>query len=303
MGPETKAQLAEFTRRLKLALKDAPNHVRMEAALEVESHVCEVLARGGEGEEHERVARILAGFGSPEEYARALIRQMPAVEAVTLGGSFREVRLAVSDLARGAWRMTRAMARQTATAAGALLLLLRRGGIALGKALDQARGPVGEAAHWVWNRGKEGAVAMSRSARGGARLGRRAAQGLRWVPVVARGGARLLLTALRWTAKAAGLAALGAVTLLTLAVAVAALVAPDVVGFGVYLAQSAFGEFLRQVRLATVVTAGPELQQQFDSSGAVAGNVALLATAMLLLVWGMMIVRSYWRRRQSVAGN
>jgi hypothetical protein len=310
MGPEAKAQVTEFTRRLRAALTDAPNHVRVEAALEVESHVCDVLSRGGEGTESEQVSRILAGFGSPEEYARALISQMPAVQAVTLGGSFREMRMATGDLARGGGRLALAALRQTGGLLGQLFGLLRRAAAALLTGIERARGPVGNAAQWVRERGRGGAymvrrsgTALIRQAQKGARLGRHAVRLAHGAVGAGRWMVRLAVSVFFWLLKAAGLAALAGVTLATLALAVGSAVAPDLVGFGVYSFQYEVDRVLEGIRTKTVYPAGDGLQQTFLSNGVIIGNRAMAASILLALLWVGLLLWFVRRRRQSVAGH
>lgn len=110
MQPESQVLVREFNRRLRTALSSAPNHVRVEAALEVESHVLDVLSRHASSlSESEQVAGILAGFGTPETYARAITAQLPGVQVVSVHTGAREVTIAAIDLVRGLGRLVIAL--------------------------------------------------------------------------------------------------------------------------------------------------------------------------------------------------
>jgi hypothetical protein len=106
MQLEAQVLVREFNRRLRTALSSAPNHVRVEAALEVESHVMDVLSRHKSSlSESERVAEILSGFGTPEAYAQAIVAQLPGVQVVSVRTGAREVGLAAIDLIGGLGRL------------------------------------------------------------------------------------------------------------------------------------------------------------------------------------------------------
>ncbi len=295
MQPEAQVLLREFNRRLRAALSHAPNHVRVEAALEVESHVLDVLSRraGPSSEpESEQVARILSGFGSPEEYARALLSQLPDVPNVRSG--VREVALAIVDLFRGMGRLGLALGGQIlALAVAGVRCLgrgLRRAAAGLRAAKAELREPLSQARRWGRNGLRTGGIAVARLGRWGARglrsgirLGRRAGD-LGLVAV------RLAARSVRWALRAAALAAVAGLALLAFAVAGFSALAPDVTGWWVHQFNTTVAEILDELRWHTVAHFDAGTQAEFVRMGSTV-LVTMLAiglisvAALALLAW------------------
>lgn len=318
---ESQALLREFVRRLKAALRTAPNHVRMEAAMEVESHVLDVLARRpGEGPEHEQVARILAGFGSPEEYAAALLSQLPDVNVVSVSSGVREVTMAGWDLVRGTGRLLLALVRGAGwLVLAALRLAWRAVRWTAGRAGDLAersRGPLTQAAGWagrrvravfrqvasvlrffgrilaeVWRRTVRGAGMAARNSRTVAFRG--ADLGLK--------GFRLVSRMARWTLKAAGLAALAMLTLFTVGLTGFVALVPDVGGWWLYEFNESVGHAIADLRRETVAHFDQTTQAQFHQNGFVMMLVLLLVIFGLATIWAGIIWSA--RRRRQTAPN
>lgn len=317
---ESQALLREFVRRLKEALRSAPNHVRMEAAMEVESHVLDVLARRpGEGPEHEQVARILAGFGSPEEYAAALLSQMPAASVVSVSSGVREVGMAGMDLVRGTGRLLLAVLRG---AVGLVLAALRQVWRAVrwlagrvSSVADRSRPTLARAAAWVGRRLGAGGRLVARVARffggilaeGWRRTARGAGMAARNSRSLAYRGAdlgmkgfRLLKNMVVWTLKAAGLAALAVLTLMTLGLAGFVALAPDIGGWWVFRFNQEVGIMLDDLRQATVARTDLATQAQFEQTGLLMLGVLVLVSLGLASVWAGLIW-SARRKRQTVS--
>ncbi|HYF76502.1 MAG TPA: hypothetical protein VD973_05195 [Symbiobacteriaceae bacterium] len=325
MMPESQAVLREFNRRLRLALREAPNHVRVEAALEVESHVMDVLSRsGGKEPEGELVARVLNGFGSPEEYAQAILSQMPEGAAVTVSGGLREVGLAAGDLVRGTFRLGLAIVRRSIALAVTTVRLIWQGA---GAAAAYTREPAARAARWARINAAAGAYGLRRFTRflftrGGetaatlGRSGRRTAVAIAgWSQAGARGTSllvqRLIRAAtwllnlvwrlLRWTLRAAGVAALAGLTLLALGVAGFAALAPDVTGWFVQQAQGAVAYELGMIRMRTIGSVDMVAHSKLVQTGTMVLNVAML---LALLLAGIVVYVAWGsRRRRSTAAS
>lgn len=325
MKPESQAVLREFNRRLRLALREAPNHVRVEAALEVESHVMDVLSRsGGKEPEAELVSRVLSGFGSPEEYARAILSQMPEGAAVTVTGGLREVGLAAGDLVRGTLRLGLALVRRSYALGVTTVRLMWQGA---NMAVAHARGPAARAARWARINAAAGAYGLRRLSRrlvtwGGAsaatlgRAGRTSATTLaHWgesgaqgagvlVQRLAKLAARILhgiWSLLRWSLRAAGIAVLSGLALLALGIAGFAALVPDVTGWFVQQAQVAVADQLALIRLETIGSVDMVAHAQLVQTGTMVLSVAmllglLLAGTLVYVAWGS-------RRRRSTAAS
>lgn len=307
MQPESQALVREFNRRLRAALNGAPNHVRLEAALEVESHVKDVLARHpGDAPEMERVAEILRGFGTPEEYARALVSQLPAVDATTVRAGAREVVLAAGDLFRGSFRLTGALLRRVAYLVGqGAIFAFRtasRGSRAGGRVLQTTKGPARQTGQWLADRGRGVLRTLGAAFRGlGGLMGGARRAGEAVSTGVGRGaqiGWHLLALLLR----AAGVAVLVLLTLAAFGLAVAAAVAPDIIGFGVLVAQSAVGEALEAIRQETVYrVAGLTEQHHLSQTGYAVARGALAVGLVMAVLVGYIGWNSR-RRRSSTVG-
>jgi hypothetical protein len=328
MQPQSQALIREFNRRLRTALAGAPNHVRIEAALEVESHVHDVLSRGtADLPEPEAVARVLAGFGSPEAYARALLEQIPA-EVVSVGAGLRDVGLAVADLGQGTGRLAQAMVRKGLAFVGAMLRLLWKGlrwAVALGwtgagaaataiqGGVERSRAPVGRARNVLSLRLRMLRHGVRRAARGtwalaggGAALLSKAwglvarAVGRAWHG--GRKGVRLLLRLVRWVLRAAGLAILGTLALLAIGVAGFAALAPDVAGWTIVEFQREVDFVLNDIRLNTIGATGAGSTAVLADIGTGVAIIAL-ATALLLVVLISYVIWSGRRRRNTAPGH
>jgi hypothetical protein len=330
MQPESQAQIREFNRRLRAALSAAPNHVRMEAALEVESHVHDVLSRGAgvDMPEPEAVALVLAGFGSPEAYAAALLEQFPG-ESVTVGSGLKEVGVAVADLFRGSARLLLAFGRQGTTLVGRLLRLLwqglRWGAATLGRGAaataaawrsgaERSREPMGRfrarmslrfgmARHRL-RRG--GTAAWAAAGKGASLLGAAGAllwRAVKWLVHIGQEGLRILLRLLGRLFRAAGIALLGALGLGCLAVAGFAALAPDVTGWVVLQGQTQVGLAVSQLRAETIGNPNyVSVAGNLDRTG-FAVLVAALALALCLFAVAVYLVWTGRRRRSTAAGQ
>lgn len=305
MQPEAQVLLREFNRRLRAALSSAPNHVRVEAALEVESHVIDVLSRHkSELSESEQVAEILAGFGSPEEYARAIASQLPGVQVVDVHTGLREVGLAAFDLVRGIGRLLIALLRRCVAFVVTLLHWLRVGaGWVFSKlrwAAREARVPVGRSVAWLGRRGNQ--------VRRGSHvlrlwLGRRLQDMVKASRCALSVGAILLrwgTAVLRWTLRAATYATFGGLALAAFAFAAFAALAPDVVGFFFWELQNGVAAWLRHVRQVTVGRVEPALQPQFAQTGTTVLISAVLFGLLMVGLIGLMVWNAR-RRRSAVA--
>lgn len=272
MQPESQVILREFSRRLRAALHEAPNHIRVEAALEVESHVLDVLSRsGGTEPEPELVARVLHGFGPPEAYARAILNQIPGEESVTISGGLREVGQALADLFRGAWRLLRALIGRGSALLVTALSILWHAALAFVRSL---RAPAAKTSRWLRINGIALAYWLRRTGRrvgntlmdwGGAAL-KAADRGVQGAGALAQGTGvivqrlgrglvslfDLAVRLLRWTLRAAGVAAMALIGLLSLGVAAFAAWAPDVTGWIVRGIQLSTQEQLDDLRRRTI---------------------------------------------------
>ncbi|HYF90791.1 MAG TPA: hypothetical protein VD969_00955 [Symbiobacteriaceae bacterium] len=311
MQPESQAILRDFNRRLRAALREAPNHVRVEAALEVESHVLDVLSRSGSDEpEPDVVARVLSGFGSPEQYARAILSQRPGPEAVTVRSGLREVGLAVSDLLRGAWRLLWALAGR-----GAALLVLAACFVwRIGRgAVTASAGPARRIGRWLRINGAALAYGLRRLSRrlaagAGATL-RAVGRGALGAAVVARYAVRATTALigwsgrlLRWALKAAGVAALALLAAASLGVAGFSVLAPDVTGWFVRGAQLSVAQWVEEVRHNTLGWMYFGTPEELAQSAAVVFGVTL---ALGLLLVGLLAYIGWnaRRRRGATAGH
>lgn len=338
MQPESQVLVREFNRRLRAALRGVPNHVRMEAALEVESHVQDVLSRSRNEElpEPEQVARILSGFGSPEEYARALALQLPEAEVVSVGGGLREIGLALSDLVRGTGRLGLALVRNTAALATAAARLLWRGAGEAGargrSLLAASREPAGRVWKGLRSGGRRAGAGLlqvgalagrmltrgSRLAMSGLRTASRLARrGLWWGGILARQAGhftshlattglrngeqvlRFLAKALRWLLRTAALTALGLVILASFALAAFAALAPDVVGWFVLMANQEVARAIAAIRAETIGWFSPAPPEQLAVVGEWVLRGALATGLILTALLGVIIWQS--RRRRSAA--
>lgn len=315
MKPESQAILREFNRRLRSALREAPNHVRVEAALEVESHVLDVLNRsGGKEPEAELVSRVLSGFGTPEQYAQALLSQLPGQEAVTVGNGLKDVGLAASDLFRGARRLLTAVLIGTARV---LWRCARSAWTSLVRAVTWVRGPAGRTARWFRINLVAAAYGLRRMTR---RLVRWGGQSAGQLGHVGRAGGEALLRlarrltavastlitfvfrTLRWALRAAGMAALAGLALLFLGIAGFSALAPDITGWIARGIAFEVGLSLEELRRKT--TAQFYLGQQADlaQTGIVILGITLalgagLITLLVYLGWNAR------RRRGAPAGH
>lgn len=298
--------IREFNRRLRTALRHAPNYMRVEAALEVESHVMDVLSsRTSKLPEAEQVTEILRAFGSPEEYALALMSQMPSVERMSAGSSLREVAFAVSDLVRGFGHLLAAVGRNTFSVAWAVARRLwqasRWAWVRLGRLAAWLRGPLAEGRAWLRlriRRSRELAVAGGRaSLRGMAGAVRLVHAGGRVLLVVLRYALRVL----RWTLRAAGIAALGALVLGAFGIALFAAWAPDVSGWLVYQEQRQIAIALEDLRRQTVAGYSPMAQEAWARTGLTVMSTALAAGLVLAGLLGYIIWNGR-RRRSRVVG-
>lgn len=307
MQVESQVMVREFNRRLRTALSSAPNHVRVEAALEVESHVMDVLSRQKSGlSESEQVAEILSGFGSPEEYARAIMAQLPGVQVVDVPTGAREVSMAAIDLMRGLGRLLVALIRRLVALLMTGLHWLRVGLVwALGKlrwGVRALRGPAGRLITWLGRRANQ--------LRRGAHvlrlwLGRRAHDA-----GVASRGARTVAAALfRWAIallrrllRAAGYTALGGLALAAFAFAGLTALLPDVVGYWVYHIQKDVNGYLTDIRRQTVFLFDQSMQAQFTSTGnAMLVGAILFGLSMVGLI--SLLVWNARRRRSTVVDH
>ncbi len=301
MQPEAQVLVREFNRRLRTALSSAPNHVRVEAALEVESHVMDVLSRHKSTvSEPEQVAEILAGFGTPEEYAKAFMAQLPGVQVVDVHTGAREVTIAAADLVRGMWRLFVALVRRLAAFLLTVLHWLRIGlSWTYSKAtwaLRAARGPAGRTVAWIgrrFNQLRRGIIVLrlwaGRRLHDMRGLGRVALAVLRWTG-----------RALRWTLRAAVYAGLGAAALAAFGFAIFTAMLPDVVGYWVHGVQAEVDRWAADVRQMTVGGFDQPAIAQFQHTGT---NVLFTAVLIGLLMVGL-IVFMVWnsrRRRSTVA--
>lgn len=322
LQPESQALIRDFNRRLKAALRSAPNHVRVETAMEIESHVLDVLSRQpSEGLEHEQVAGILARFGSPEEYAAALLVQVPGNDVISLSSGAKEVGMAAVDLVRGTGRLVLAMVRGVA---GVGLAIVRYGWKGLRRAAgtaavlaERSREPGGKAAGWVADRIRAGlrgtgrlvgfiGAVLAQGARlalrwgwAGARQGRRAAYGLADLSAAAW---RLGKKAVAWVLRAAGFAALAVVTLLVFGLAGVVALMPDVAGWWVYEFQLQVGYLMDDIRRHTVAGFDLGTRSQFAGTGTLMLGTLLAVGFGLLVAWGA-IIWAARRRRQTAAGH
>ncbi len=320
MQLESQVLVREFNRRLRAALTSVPNHVRVEAALEVESHVEDVLSRRPSTlPEPEWVAQILSGFGTPEAYAAAIVGQLPPVQVVTVRSGLREVLTAGRDLMggtgrlllavlRGSWRFGVAAVRTGVSLAGAGLRESRAG---LKRLADWSAEPRAAAGRSLRGSRSQLRVTLRSAWRNGLRLGRAAGRGLlRLASALGQGllraggtgvrlgrvaiqyGRMVLLAALR-LALLAGLAALAlSAFLMTLASALA----PDLVGWRVYEAQQAVITGVQSLREDWLSGVSPTLQAQFAQTGLAVQTISL---SMGLLLTGLFayLVWSIRRRR------
>ncbi|HEY3363687.1 MAG TPA: hypothetical protein VGK74_01370 [Symbiobacteriaceae bacterium] len=307
---ESQVLVREFNRRLRAALRHAPNYMRVEAGLEVESHVIDVLGcRTSALPEPEQVAEILRGFGSPEEYATAIMSQLPAVARASVGSGVREVSMAAEDLARGTGHVLAAAARNgfhlVATVAGRLW----QGACWVWRFLDRLgerlRGPAAETRAWLRTElragGRAAGWALASTGRAArwvlastGRLGRGA-----WPVLTA--GVRLLGRVLRWTLRAALTAALGLLALAAFGVAAFAAWAPDVAGWWVAMLNAVVAQQLADLREHTVAGFDPATQTAFSRVGVAVVGGALVAG----LLFSALVAFLVWngrRRRGSVAG-
>lgn len=313
MQPESHVLLREFNRRLRAALKDAPNHVRVEATLEVESHVQDVLSRGrGTEPEPEQVACILAGFGTPEEYASALTSQLPEAASATVMSGVKDMLTAGTDLVHGSGRLILAIGRQAfaliesavrSAVAGARWALPR-----LVMAADAVRGPLWSARDLVVAGGRHAGVGAAhlaekaraasavafRTGRSARRLGEDCAQ-------FAGRTAGLAGRALRWTFRLLAMAALAVLALISLGVAGFAALAPDIAGFFVHAFQTEVGLFLDAIRAETIARYAPGNPAAYVQTGTAVVAGALTVAIALAGLLGFMLW-SARRRRGSLTG-
>lgn len=303
MQPEAQVILREFNRRLRTALSSAPNHVRVEAALEVESHVLDVLSRHkSELSEPEQVAEILAGFGTPEGYARAITSQLPGVQVVDVHTGLREVGLAAYDLVRGTGRLTIALLLHLVAFVVTIMHWLRVGaGWVFSKlrwAAREARTPIGRSVTWVLRRANQ-------VRRGGHVLrlwmGRRAHDLIKASRGAISVGAVVLrwgVLSLRWALKAATFVTFAGLALAAFAIAAFAAFAPDVVGFIFWELQTGVDAWIREVRQVTVGRVEPALQPQFAHTGNTVLVSAILFGVLLLGLIALMVWNTRRRRSQ-----
>lgn len=305
MQPESQVLVREFTRRMKAALASAPNHVRVEAALEVESHVLDVLSRRrSEAPEPEQVARILSGFGTPEEYARALVTQLPEAEAATVRASSREILLAVRDLAGGSVRLLRAALHNVWAYAELVMRTLWRGArtaaVTVQRLARYARGPAGKALEWAARRGRDGARLLERSGRSGAMTFRKARtlanSGYQAAVAVVRFGGRAAVALLKFS----GLALLGLLALGAFGLAAVAALVPDVLGFYVHEFNLQVHEITTEIRQHTVARYSSPMQVEFAHTGTVILQAAM-ATGLILTVLVIFLIWMARRNRSSTA--
>lgn len=332
MKPESQALVREFNRRLRSALAGAPNHVRVESALEVESHVLDMLSRGtADLPETEMVARILAGFGSPEEYARALLDQLPGAETATVGSGLRDVGLSLGDLLRGLFRLGLAMGRQVRHLLVTALKLLWQlavwvyGTVRAG--VVWVRGPLGNLRRWLTLRGKVAWYGLRRGSNrgrvlavaGGRKLQGAAGRGFGGVVTMVRSGIRvaewtlrtlrtLLLWSYRtvravllWTLRAAGVVFIGGLALLALLVGGFTALAPDIVGWWVQVTQYNIARTLDEIRYQTGVPMSDVARAELAHTGSVVFAVVLTVAVLLVLLLGYIAWNS--RRRRSDAAR
>lgn len=300
MNLESQFLVREFNRRLRAALSSAPNHVRVEAALEVESHVVDVLSRQKSTlSEPERVAEILSGFGAPEEYARAIMAQLPDVQVVNVRTGVREVGLAAVDLIRGLWRLLVALVSRIGHSLLVLLHWLNVGLVwSLGKigwGARAARGPASRVLRWLGgnvNWVRRGAHLLRLWL---GRLLLQTAEASRGVKRVVSRLWRWGMAAVRFTLKAAAYTALGGLALASFALAGFAALVPDVAGFGAYQLRTEVEAFLTELRSQTVFHFDSATQAQFTKTG----NSMLIAAVLFGLILIGLIVLMALNARQS----
>lgn len=286
MHPESQVLVREFNRRLRAALRQAPNHVRMEAALEVESHVLDVLARHpGTAPEHEQVAQILAGFGTPEAYAMAVMNQMPGAMASSVRSSSKEILLAMADLTRGGGHLLVACTRQGIALLGWAFGQLRRASVLLlagGRQLQSAsRAPLSRMGQRLRSLGS-----WSR------RTGRATLRAARWTLQRSRSLMTFLQRTARSLVRLALLLLLGGGALAAFALALFATLAPDVAGWGVHELDTELQAMLAELRSHTVAVYDTTSQTTFSATGhwvvagALAGGLALVGAVVLIVLLG-----------------
>lgn len=301
MQPDSQVLVREFNRRLKAALRHVPNHVRLEAALEVESHVQDVINRSGEAEpEAEQVARILAGFGSPETYAAALSSQLPVT--TTIRGGAQEILTAVVDLASGTGRLSHAMLRET-------IFLLKRGAHALWLFARWSGAHLETALRWSITHLKRAAVAtrgplsrfgrsMERSGQSAGRTASRLATasvlGARRTYDLWQAAAGRLSVAFRWSLRALGMAFVILLALVAFGIAGFAALAPDIAGFAVHAINTIWLDELRS-RTIAVFPGDP-------STYAWTGTMVMMGALAAGLLVTSLLAYYLWHTRRNRSG-
>lgn len=303
MQPESQVLIREFNRRLRSALGGAPKHVRMEAALEVESHVQDVLSRQpGDLPEPEYVARILQGFGTPEAYAQALLSQAPALEVVTVRTGVRDVAVAIGDLILGMGRLLLALLRGTLRLTAITARTVWHYGAVgfelcadlVGRAREAGREP---AAQTVRGLGRLLRATVSAVGTGVTLVGRGIGALAKAISFLAGGAVRTgtalvrgVRPVVRWILRTCLILALSALALAAFGVAVFASLAPDVAGWWVYMTQHEIGRMVERAREITVARFSPAAQGALTTAGLivelVAVGIGLAAVAgVVLIIW------------------
>lgn len=328
MQPDSQVLVREFNRRLKAALRHVPNYVRLEAAMEVESHVQDVISRSADPEpEAEQVARILAGFGSPEAYAAALSDQLPATTSTTVSGGAKEVFTALVDLGNGTGRLLYATSRET-------FFLLKRGarklwaaslwsgahlrtalrwigphlrtawrwtGARLRQGATATQGPATSFAKWIGREARRAWTLVRRLAAWAVRVARQTAGGIKASKAWSRTGMERLSGGLRWAMRPLGIAAAGLVALGAFTVAGFSALAPDITGFYVHATNEAVLTWLDGIRARTIGLYTPGDPSAYAGTGTVVMVGALMAGALVtgLLVYYLRLGR---RNRSNAVG-